>query len=206
MKTQKRIAISYVRIFFSLLVFAAIIVQLFDSIQNGRSVANFFSFFTIQSNVIAAFVLLAVGIGTLTRQKANPQFAFIRGGATLYMVMTGIIFALLLAGLQQSLQTTIPWVNTVLHYTMPIVILVDWLLYPPKFTFSFRYTILWLTYPIVYLLYSLIRGEFTNWYPYPFINPLLSGWASVIVMCIIISLGTIALAWLLALRTRGKKR
>lgn len=206
MKTQKRIVISYVRIFFSLLVFAAIIVQLFDSIQNGRSVANFFSFFTIQSNVIAALVLLTVGIGTFTRQKTNPQFAFIRGAATLYMVMTGIIFALLLAGLQQSLQTTIPWVNTVLHYIMPIVMLVDWLLYPPKFTFSFRHTILWLTYPIVYLVYSLIRGEFTNWYPYPFINPLQSGWASVIVMCIIISLGTIALAWLLTLRTRGKKR
>lgn len=202
MKTQKQVAIPYIRLFFSLLVFAAIIVQLFDGIQNGRNIANFFSFFTIQSNIIAASVLLVVGIGTLTRQKSNPQFALLRGGATLYMVMTGIIFALLLAGLQEALQTTTPWVNTVLHYVMPIVMITDWILYPPQFRFSFRQTIIWLAYPVIYLIYSLIRGEFTGWYPYPFINPLLSGWAGVIVMSIVISVGTIGLAWLLTLRTR----
>ena len=201
---QQSATLAYIRIFFSLLVFAAITIQLSDSINAGRSVINFFSFFTIQSNIIAAFVLLTVGVGTLAGYKSKPQFAFIRGGATLYMVMTGIIFALLLAGLQQSLQTTIPWVNAVLHYIMPVVMLVDWLLYPPKFRFPFRHTAFWLIFPLTYLAYSLIRGELTAWYPYPFINPLQNGWASVIVMCIIISLGTVAIAWLLTRRVYRK--
>jgi hypothetical protein len=91
---------------------------------------------------------------------------------------------------------------------MPIVMVLDWALYPPKFRFSFRHSLLWLIFPVAYLLYSLVRGEFTGWYPYPFINPIQNGWASVIVMCIIISLGTVAIAWLLALHTRlaAKKR
>ena len=99
---NKNTLVSYGRIFFGLLVAAAVVVQFFDGLQQGRDLINFFSFFTIQSNVIAAIVLLVVGFGTLAHKKATPQFAFLRGAATLYMVMTGIIFALLLAGLQQA--------------------------------------------------------------------------------------------------------
>src|SRR5690606_27490606 len=127
--------VSLLRIGFGLLILVAVAVQLMHTIQLDRSVVNFFSFFTIESNLLAAFVLLVVGFGALAGAKAHRTFAFLRGAATLYMVITGIVFALLLAGLEQRLQITIPWVNTVLHYIMPVVMLVDWLLFPPKFKF-----------------------------------------------------------------------
>jgi len=197
-------AISWLRIGFGILALFAIVTQLTRTIQNGHSVINFFSFFTIESNLLAAIVLLIVGFGSLAGAKAYRSFAFIRGAATLCMVMTGIIFALLLSGLEQRLQVTIPWVNIVLHYVMPVVMLLDWLLFPPKFRFSFGQTLFWLLFPLAYLVYSLIRGSLIGWYPYPFLDVSQIGWGSVILMSVVIAVGAAALAWILSLRTRYK--
>lgn len=197
--------VSWLRIGFGVLTFVAIGVQLVTTIHNGNSVINFFSFFTIESNILAALVLLIVGFGALAGAKAYRTFAFIRGAATLYMVITGIVFALLLAGLEQRLQVTVPWINIVLHYIMPIVMLVDWLLFPPKFAFTFRQTLLWLIFPLLYLVYSLVRGPLVGWYPYPFLDASQIGWMSVAIMSVAIAIGAAFLAWLLALRTsRGR--
>lgn len=200
---NRTLLISCGRIFFGLLVIAAIIVQLVDSLQQERDIVNFFSFFTIQSNILAALILITVGIGTLAKKKGSPQFAFLRGAATLYMIMTGIIFALLLSGLQQALQTTIPWVNTVLHYIMPVVMLLDWLLYPPAQRVPFKKALWWLAYPATYLAYSWGRGAFTHWYPYPFLNPEVNGWSTVFVTCIVIGIGIVGMIKLITLR--GKR-
>lgn len=206
MNKRKRYFIAYLRIGFGLLVAVAIVTQLSSTFEHGRSVANFFSFFTIQSNVIAGAVLLVVGVGSLLNAKANRQFAFIRGAATLYMVITGIVFALLLSGLTERLQLTVPWVNMVLHYLIPVVMLVDWLLFPPTFKFTFRDTVLWLAFPLGYLVYTLIRGPLVNWYPYPFLDVSQSGWLHVIIVSIMIAFGAAGLAWLLTLRTGGQTK
>jgi hypothetical protein len=194
--------VSLLRIGFGVLALVAIGVQLITTVQNGNSVVNFFSFFTIESNLLAAVVLLIVGFGALAGVRARRTFAFIRGGATLYMVMTGIVFALLLAGLEQRLQVTVPWINIVLHYIMPVVMLVDWLLFPPKFRFSFKQVLFWLIFPLAYLIYSLVRGASVGWYPYPFLDVSQTGLWQVIVVCACIAIGATGLSWLLALRTR----
>ena len=197
--------ISCARIFIGLLVLTAVTVQLSDSITQGKNLANFFSFFTIQSNVLAAIILCIVGIGTLAKKKTTPQFAFLRGAATLYMIMTGIIFALLLSGLQQALQTTIPWVNVVLHYAMPIAMLVDWLIYPPATRISFKRALWWLTYPLIYLAYSWVRGAFTHWYPYPFLDPGTNGWLTVLVTCVAIGIVILGIIKLITFSYKHKR-
>jgi hypothetical protein len=195
--------VSWLRIGFGGLVLVAVAAQLLSTIQQGRGVVNFFSFFTIESNLLAAFVLLVVGFGALAGAKAYRAFALLRGAATLYMMITGIVFVLLLSGLEQQLQLTMPWVNIVLHYIMPIVMLVDWLLFPPKFVFASRHILLWLIFPLLYLAYSWIRGAMVDWYPYPFLHPQ-NGWVSVMAMTIAIAAGTIMLARILILRTQYK--
>src|SRR5688572_7419485 len=107
--------VSWVRIGFAILTFSAVITQLLTSISLGRSVANFFSFFTIESNILAGTLLLLTGIYGLFKGRVD-RFNFLRGAATLYMSMTGIIYLLLLSGNEVALQTTTPWVNMVLHY------------------------------------------------------------------------------------------
>jgi hypothetical protein len=69
----------------------------------------------------------------------------------------------------------LPWVNIVLHYIMPVVMVVDWLVLPPKTTLSLQQTAYWLIYPLVYLVYTLVRGAAVGFYPYPFLNPATAG-------------------------------
>ena len=75
---------------------------------------------------------------------------------------------LLLRGLEESLQTAIPWVNTVLHYIMPITMLLDWILNPPNKKITWKKSCKLALIPVFYVVYSLLRGSIVNWYPYPF--------------------------------------
>lgn len=196
----RRHPFGWVRLGLGLLGIIAITTQLANSIALGKDIVNFFSFFTIQSNVLAAFLLIAVGIYQIGGGKGK-SIAYMRGAITLYMVMTGVIYAILLSGNEAALQTTIPWVNLVLHYLLPIVLFTDWMLFPPKRKVEFQKALWWLVFPIAYLLYSLMRGSYTGWYPYPFINPALHGWGYVFVMGVGIAVFTLILTWLLTLRS-----
>jgi hypothetical protein len=87
------------------------------------------------------------------------------------MATTGIVFAALLAGMDADLQLTEPWVDVVLHQVMPAVMVVDWLLAPPRSRLSVRNGLVWIAYPALYVAYSLLRGPIVDWYPYPFLDP-----------------------------------
>ncbi|HEU4715801.1 MAG TPA: Pr6Pr family membrane protein [Candidatus Saccharimonadales bacterium] len=203
---NKHKLLASVRLGLGVVSLGAILVQLISSISRGSSVSNFFSFFTIQSNLVAALLLVTVGAYILLG-KSGRTVAYLRGALTLYMTMTGVIYVLLLSGYEQALQTTIPAVNIILHYIMPVVILADWLAFPPDKKLLFRIALVcWLAYPLLYLAYSLIRGAITGWYPYPFINPTLSGWPNLIGTSLTIALGSLALTWLLVQRTSVRRR
>lgn len=207
---HKRFFVAGYRFFFGALVFAAILVQfLYEFDRLGHFPLNFFQFFTIQSNILAAGIFLIAGVGALL-QKRNNTFALLRGAATVYMTMTGVVYVLLLSGLG-SLQTTIPWVNHVLHHIMPVVVLCDWFIDPPLRRISFKKALVWLTFPFAYLAYTLIRGDIAGWYPYPFLDPAEHGYGGVALASMCISLGAAGVVWLVAWVTRyankaGKKR
>jgi hypothetical protein len=129
------------------------------------SLVNFFSFFTIESNLLAIVVLLVGGI----LDPQSERWAYVRGAATLYMVITGIVYAALLANEEVGL--TAVWVNSAMHQVTPAVLLVDWVCFPPWARASYRAALGWLAFPLVYLAYSLSRGAAVDWYPYPFLDP-----------------------------------
>jgi hypothetical protein len=203
MNQQK--ALASTRLALGIITLGAVLVQLIDSITKGRSVSNFFSFFTIESNILAAVLLIIIG-SYILMDKQGKTVAYLRGALTLFMTMTGIIYILLLAGYEKDLQTTIPIINIILHYVIPGAVLLDWLVYPPKRRLSFSWALLWLSYPLLYLTYSLIRGAIVNWYPYPFINPVTHGWPNVIGASLTIALAATLLVWLLVWRTTAGHR
>lgn len=166
--------ISLVRMAYRLLMAAAIAVAIGWNLYKHWGVpnfrlGNFFSYFTIQSNLIAFGVLVWAALS----RRASPRLDVLRGAATLYMTVTGVTYALLLSKYQLGL--TSAWVNAILHQIGPVVVLVDWLYNPPTHRISWRRPLLWLIYPIVWLIYTLIRGPVVHWYPYPFVNPTLPG-------------------------------
>ena len=58
---------------------------------------------------------------------------------------------------------------------MPVVLLIDWLIMPPRFRIAFREILVWPLYPLLFCAYSLGRGPIVDWYPYDFIDPNESG-------------------------------
>ena len=141
------------RISLALVCLVSILVQLAQSLERPSfNPANFFSFFTIQSNILAAAILLTLGIAYFSGQADRKSIAWLRGAGTLYMTTTGIVYVLLLSGLEASLQTPIPWVNTVLHYLMPAAMLADWLIDPPRRRITFRQALAWLIFPVLYVI------------------------------------------------------
>lgn len=194
---KNRKALATYKILFGLLGLSAVTTEIVTLVGLGRfNPSNFFSFFTIESNLLAAIVLLVGALFTL-RGKLPKDFDLVRGAATLYMATTGIVFALLLSGLEASLLTAVPWDNTVLHYIMPVALLLDWVIDPPKAKITFKRALVWLIYPIVYVAYSLIRGGIVGWYPYPFLNPATNGYVGILVTSIGITATVLFLTWLL---------
>jgi hypothetical protein len=190
---------SGLRLLMAAAVVAAIITQLANTISVGNSVTNFFSFFTIQSNIIGAVAMVTAALAGETARRSVWLSQF-RGAATLYMGITGMIFSLLLSG--ADVQTPIPWVNSVLHYVFPLFIVIDWLVDRSVRPLSFRQGLIFLAYPIAYGVYTLIRGPIVDWYPYPFLDPRTLGYPYVAVMMVFVAIVGLALAWLLCWTSR----
>ena len=174
------------------LALAAILAQLVDLAAHGAlRPATFFSYFTVQSALIGSGVLL-VGAARWRTERWLLAFDLVRGGAVLYLLLTGIVFAVLLAG--TDVDTTLPWANVVLHQVLPSAMVLDWLLVPPVQRLAPRHGLLWLSYPLAWAAYTLVRGTVVGQYPYPFVNPAPAGAGLVAVSWVALLLGTLLLA------------
>jgi hypothetical protein len=185
--------------FFGLLGFSALITEIAVLVERGRFIPeNFFSFFTVESNLFASIILLVGAV--MLQKKQSKQFVMLRGAATLYMVLTGIVFVVMLSGLQGVELTAVPWDNLVLHYIMPIAVAVDWLIDRPSVKIPFKQALIWLVYPLVYMIYSLTRGAIVGWYPYPFLNPTTNGYIGIFIASLGIAVLGAGAIWMLTRR------
>lgn len=203
---NKRLALITFRLAFGFLDLVAIVYQvIYLSQHRALNLVNFFSYFTILSNVFATFVLIIGALYLLRKRKPSHIEDTIRSATVLYMAVTGIVFAVLLSG--QNLGLLTPWVNDVLHKIMPIVVVADWLYQPARSKLKMKQVPALLIFPIAFLVYSLIRGPIVNWYPYLFLNPSKSGgYAGVAGYCVGILVLFFVLSWLLIYSGNKLKR
>jgi hypothetical protein len=187
-----------VRIGFGLLVLAAIVFMIWTLVDEGAfNALNFFTFFTILSNLLAMAVLLEGGRRQLTGQPPLPDLW--RGAAVVYMTVTYLVFAVLLRDLQEELQTHVGWVDSVLHRVTPIVLMVDWLIEPPHQPIPFRRAVMpWLAFPLAWTAFTLVRGAIDGRYPYPFLDPANGGYGVVALYCVGILVLFLAVVWVVA--------
>lgn len=191
------------KVFFALLGFSAVVTEIATLTTKGIfNPANFFSYFTIETNIFVVVVLLISAV--LTAAKKNDKIAALRSAATVFIVIVGIGFAVLLSGIKDAAFTAVPWDNIVLHYIMPVAVLVDYLIDRPRHKLSFKRNVPWLLVPVVYTAYSLVRGSFVGWYPYPFLNPTVQSYTSIFVTVFGLLLLGLALTWLTC-KLSGKK-
>ena len=135
----------------------------------AETVIRFFSFFTIEVNILVAccFSLLAFGPQTAPgRFFSTPQRLT---ALTVYILIVGLVYNLVLrslwnpAGLQRL-------TDEFLHTVIPLYFLLYWIYFVPKNKLRWKQALPWLIYPLIYLVYTLTRGAITGHYPYPFID------------------------------------
>ena len=130
---------------------------------------NFFSFFTILTNILVA---LALTLPALIPHSAPGQFfarPSVRTAITCYIAIVMAVVYFILRHIQ-DLEGLNLLCDIILHYVMPALFIIDWLCFVPKGTLRFSDTPKWLIYPVVYLGWTFIHGAYSGFYPYPFLN------------------------------------
>ncbi|SDQ58247.1 Pr6Pr family membrane protein [Microbacterium sp. cf332] len=218
---------SLARLVMAAVIVAAVVTQLTVSLtrtaETGGDVAtvfaNFFSFFTILSNVIAAVVLAWAGLRTLRDPRGATSSLGLSAAlacATTYMVITGIVYNTLLRGitLPQGSEP-VPWSNEVLHLIGPIFLLLDLLIGTRRRALRWQTVWVVIAFPLLWVAYTLVRGPLvTNpangqpyWYPYPFLNPNNpGGWGMVAAYVVVIAIAFVAVGFFTVWVTRRRAR
>lgn len=143
------------------------------------AVIIYFSFFTILTNVLTALVLTAVAL----QPKAGWGQWFCRpsvqAATAVYIAIVGMVYQLLLRQLwnPQGAQ----WVaDVLLHSIIPVGYVLYWMLFAPRAGLNWKDAVIWLTYPALYLVYTLARGAMSGLYPYPFVDVNVLGYGGVL--------------------------
>lgn len=173
-------------LFFVILDLIALGIQTFVSINN---IFDLYSYFTILSNVFAILMFIYLVY------SPKPRFGYLRGAITLYMCITGIVYWILLS--RGPNLAASPWINLVAHGAMPIAVFLSWIWTPVDKKLDYKKAVKWLIFPILFVPYTLIRGEIVGWYPYFFLDPNKVGYLGVLGYFIIILVGAYILSILL---------
>lgn len=184
----------WVRLVTALLGIAALARQLVLAIGNAlvaetpaaghlpTIVVNFFSYFTVLSNLIAAATLIAGAVWALRHRRDDRHeplwLAALFACAATYMIVTGIVYNVLLRSIQIA-GISDAWTNEMLHVVVPIVMLADAIFAPRRTPLPWRTVPLTAIFPLVWAIYTLSRANLVTapstgtpwWYPYPFLDP-----------------------------------
>ncbi|HTU52274.1 MAG TPA: Pr6Pr family membrane protein [Acidobacteriaceae bacterium] len=160
----------------------ALVLQLLLMVQQAtpgttlHAVINYFSFFTILTNLLVA---LCATLPLLAPHSAVGQF-FIRPSTqtaiAVYIAIVGITYSLLLRKMWNP-QGAQKIADVSLHDVIPVLYVVFWVFLVPKFTLRWSDAVRWLAFPVAYMAYTLARGFVSHWYPYYFIDVDTIGWS-----------------------------
>ncbi|MBX9450193.1 MAG: Pr6Pr family membrane protein [Taibaiella sp.] len=170
---------------------AAVIIQYWLMLQHRtasipETTIRFFSFFTILTNsLVAVYFTLSA-----SAKEGKPSSIIHQPGTltavTVYITVVGLVYQFVLRqtwnpeGLQKI-------VDELLHSVVPLSVIVFWYFYEDKLPVKYLQISRWLIYPLVYLIYILVRGHFSVFYPYPFVNVADIGFAQVLVNSVLIT-------------------
>jgi len=159
-------------------------------------IIRYFTFFTILTNLLVAVcgtVLLLAAASNWGKffSKATTLTAI-----TVNIIIVGATYNAILRALwnPQGMQRV---VDELLHLVIPIMFLIFWLLFVPKGRLKWGNIFLWTVYPIAYLIVILIRGAFSGYYPYPFVDVVKLGYPHVLLNSCAVAIAFILVALVL---------
>ncbi|WP_051172311.1 Pr6Pr family membrane protein [Microbacterium indicum] len=132
---------------------------------------NFLAYLTIESNI--AFVgVAAIGGAMALRRPVDPCWLTdLRTVVLSWTITAGLVFALLVwqSGVR-GIPMTVPWSDVVLHFVLPALTILGWVVGPGRRAAHWRLIPWVLAYPIVWGLVTMWRGTRIGWFPYYFLD------------------------------------
>lgn len=157
---------------------------------------RFFSFFTILTNTIVFLCSALLLFGGKCNMNSFFRKCTTITAITVYILIVGIVFNLLLRQIA-DLKGHHLIVSEIFHTVVPCLFFFYWLFFVSPQRISFKVILFWLIYPILYIIYTLLHGILTNFYPYPFIDVTQLGFKTAIVNGLFVLIAFVVLSIIL---------
>ena len=179
----------------------ALVGQAVLILDNGAGLTNFFSYFTVESNIL---VMVAAALIAVRSDRGGTAFGILRLAGLVGITITGIIFATVLAG-KADFEGLAWWYDKIFHYVIPAMAVIGFLFMRPRTRLATN--ALWfIAWPVAWLAYTLIRGGVahpgfavsntrTSDFPYDFLDYDRHGAGFVTVVTLGVTVLALALAW-----------
>lgn len=154
----------------------SVIWQVTDRILNNNfRPFEYFAYFSIVAAVVAGALLIATGVRLLLELEDTKRVEIARLSLTVAMVVVGVVYHALLSDVANDVRDgDYVWPvppNEFIHTYGPVLIVLDYLLSNRGFRIRMTAALWVAVFPLLWLVFSVVRGSFTNWWPYWFINP-----------------------------------
>lgn len=140
----------------------------------GR-VFNVFCYFTVQSNIVVGVTSALLFVRP---QRENEAFRVLRLAGLAAIVVTFVIYHTALSHLV-DLDGWAKLADQLLHTLVPVLTVVGWVVAGPRGQAEKRTAWLALLPGAAWVVFTLVRGELTDFYPYPFVDVEQYGYARV---------------------------
>ncbi|MCW3084758.1 MAG: hypothetical protein JWP12_2124 [Bacteroidetes bacterium] len=191
---EKQISTSE-KLFLSIIVvfgWFALIAQFYLIILNRTSsvpetIARYFTFFTIISNLFVALCSTYLLLSPTSRRGLYFSRQSVITAITIYILVVGIVYNTVLRNLVE-LEGLQRIVDELLHAVIPTLFVLYWFMFAAKNELQWKNILMWLIYPLVYFIVIIVRGPFAGYYPYPFVNVTTLGYPTVLMNSALLTL------------------
>ena len=198
-----------VRLTAGILLAGVIAYQITDlAIGGGLIPYQYFSFFTVDSTFIEIAVLVVAGVAALRRDADGSRLTSIAMSIVPYAIVVTLVYNLLLRGAPTTQYLGQDWHNEVVHVAAPIYLAVDWfvlrLFDAGRPRLRFRAIGVMFVFPVLWFVFTMVRGAIIGYYPYPFLDVEKSGIGTVVgyTLGLFVLMGALAVAAVAVTRTR----
>lgn len=181
------------------------LVLILDNRQHDvfETLIRFFSYFTILTNVLVAlyFTSQIFNLKLLRFLKSKSALTAL----TVFILIVGLVYQFVLRSVWQPTGFQLV-IDELLHSIIPLYVLLYWFFYMKSQDIRPRNLLVWLLYPFFYFLFVMIRGHFSDFYPYPFIDVSSIGYLKVFINFMTLSVFAVMLMGILYVFTRTVKK
>ncbi|WP_291787371.1 Pr6Pr family membrane protein [Cecembia sp.] len=159
---------------FAFITWSAVTIQYWVMLEStpftlGTATLRFFSYFTVLTNTLLALYFSSQVHGHLHDSGKIWKKPGTLTAITVYILVVGLVYQFVLRGIWNP-QGIARFTDELLHSLNPVLALVFWGLFEDKKAVEWKQIPYWLIYPLVYFVYTVIHGQISGFYPYPFVD------------------------------------